>query len=213
LIVGDVADPKSGGATAEGFVLPPYFWTYFMVAQCLNFMTLGYIGPKFHRASLPENTADIPFPYSNYLFALLQMGLIGIGLAFVASRLVSVFSRTLPGPLSEITIPLIFLLAIFYVLLRFSLILPTISMGRQKSLHQAWVATHPHRYSFFASLVLLVLTIAGLHSLALFWTEKPWLSLVFGSASSWFALMVLLSYLNVIYRETRRTEFRMASNT
>lgn len=210
LIVGEVATPENGGAVDQGFVLPPYFWTYFMVAQCLGFMTLGYIGPKFHRSLLPENTSDLPFPYSAYLFGMMQIGLIGIGLGFLASRLVSVISRTLPGPLGDLTVPLLFLLAILYVLLRFVVILPSIAMGRPKTLHQAWVMTQPFKYAFLTSLILLVLTIAGLHSLALFSSGEPWLSLVLGTIASWFALMVLLSYLNVIYRETRRNEVRMA---
>ena len=213
LIVGETDEILAGTDADAAFVLPPYFWTYFMVSQCLNFMTLGYIGPKFHRATLPDDSRALPFPYSDYLFGLMKVGLVGIGLGFVASRLVSVISNTLPGPLAELTFPVLFILGILYVMLRFSVFLPAISLCRSMSMHQAWAMTKPNRYALFASLVLLVLTIAGLHSLALIWKGVPWASLIFGTIASWFALMFLLSYLNIIYRETRRHQLRMAQAT
>jgi hypothetical protein len=210
-IVGEVTDTEVSANAGTGFVLPPNFWTYVMVSQLLSFLTLGYIGPRFHRAFLSGRSSDVPFPYTAYLFGLMQLGLIGIGLAFLASRVILFISKTLPGPLGYLTVPVLFFVGILYVLLRFSVMLPSIAMGRQKNLHEAWIQTRPLRYSLLASLILLVVTIAGLHSLALLVPENSWLvSLVIGTIASWFALMVLLSYLNVIYRVTRRPEARMA---
>lgn len=213
LIVGDSATPAEGGDAPNGFALPPYFWTYFMIAQCLTFMALGYIGPRLHRAILTDNTSDSELPYREYLFGLMQLGLIALGLGFIASRVISVISSTLPGPLTSLAIPVICLLSILYVILRISVILPAISLGRPSSLRKAWISTNPFRYSLALSLVLLVLTVAGLHSLALVLQSQPWLSLTVGTIASWFALMIMLSYLNVIYREARRQESRMARQT
>lgn len=209
MIVGETASAADGGDVSPGFSLPPYFWTYFMVAQCLSFMTVGYIGPKLHRTILPEDTSKIALPYSDYLFGLMQMGLIGVGLAFLASRLISLISATLPGPLGYLTLPVVCMLAILYVLLRVSVILPAIAVGRPRTMRQAWSSTAPFRYPLALSLVLLVVTIAGLHSLALLLASYPWLSLALGAVASWLALMILLSYLNVIYRTARWHEIRM----
>jgi hypothetical protein len=209
-IVGDATGPDTSQKSGNALKLPAFFWTYFLISQSLNLLTLGYIGPRFHRITLPENTADLPIPYLSYVFALIKLGLIAIGLAFLASRVISVIAPTIPGPLGEFTIPIMFLIIVLYVLLRFSLILPAIAMSRPKDMQEAWKATVPFRYSAISSLILLVLTFAALHSLPLVSNLDPWLKLFAGALTSWFALMVLLSYFNVIYREARKIEHRMA---
>ncbi len=210
LIIGDATGPDTSQKTGNALQLPAFFWTYFLISQSLSLLTLGYIGPKFHRAILPENTADTPLPYLSYVFALIKLGLVGIGLSFIASRFISAIAPTIPGPLGELTIPILFLILILYVLLRFSLILPSIAMSRPKDMQEAWRATLPFRYSSMTALILLMLTFGVLHYLPFFWKLDPWSTLIAGSISSWFALMVMLSYFNVTYRETRKIEHRMA---
>lgn len=206
-----VGDPSGASTdTPSPVALPPYFWTYFLISQVLNFLTLGYIGPKFHRAILPENTSDLPLPYLSYIFALMKLGLIGIGLAFLASRIISFIAPTVPGPLGELTLPILFMIAILYVMLRFALVLPAIAMSRPRDMNEAWRATRAFRYSGLLSLLLLIVTIAILHSLTLILKLDAWSSLIVSSIASWFALMILLSYLNVIYRDARKLENRMA---
>lgn len=211
LIAGDPTGPDASQKTGNALELPAFFWTYFMIAQSLNFLTLGYIGPKFHRATLPRNTAASPLPYFGYIFALIKLGLIGLGLSFVASRLISFIAPTIPGPLGDLTLPILFLVAILYILLRLSLILPALSVNRPRGMREAWIVTKPFQLAGFVSLALLITIFAALHSLALLWTD-PWVKLVTSYIASWFALMILLSYLNVIYRDARRIENRMAKH-
>lgn len=211
-IVGE-AKPARGNGSNDVFQLPPFFWTYFLLSQTLSFATMAYIGPKFHRAMLPKRNVDGPLPCSEYLMGLMKLAFIGFVIMFCFSRLISVIAPTIPGPLGNLTLPLICMYFTLYIVLRLSFVLPATALARPRDMFSAWRATRPFALSAFVSLALLGITVLGLHSLALLWEGPDWGALVLGAIASWFALMIVLSYLSVLYRDARRIEHGMAEPT
>ncbi|MEP5762462.1 MAG: hypothetical protein ABJ327_24725 [Litoreibacter sp.] len=205
--------PTQSATDGQAFSLPPLYWTYFLLTQALNFITFAYIGPKFHRAMLPNRHFKQSLPFADYLMALMKLAFIGFVLTFGFSRVIALVAPTVPGPLGHLTIPIVCLFITLYMVLRLSLVLPSIALSRPRDLISAWRLTRPFKFSGLVSLVLLTITVAGLHSFALLWSGAPWAGLALGAIASWFALVTVLSYLSILYRDARRIEHGMVKPT
>ncbi|SLN11342.1 hypothetical protein AQS8620_00096 [Aquimixticola soesokkakensis] len=163
-----------------------------------------WVAVEWHRFVLLGETATGLLPsfrgarIGAYLGKSLIIGVILLGVGFLASMAVGVLGIFVPRALLPVLMLVVMGLALSFVFYRLSPILPAAAMGREIRIGQAWAATAPYASSIFQTTLIALMMLIPLQAIGVF-VGGGVIGVVYALVSGWITLMVGASLLTTIY--------------